>query len=129
MIGWDILFDGGAFDIDDVIADGKVIARYNETTNAKRAIRDAHEITFDNKRCIAINSNSHSSDILDAVAKPGVHVLRIIYSLNKDQKWYVSVYGEDKMVDCSEICKRNGGGGHRGAGGLLCEKLPWSQPC
>lgn len=34
-------------------------------------------------------------------------------------KWSFSLYNDDGKVDCSEICKANGGGGHKGAAGFI----------
>jgi len=33
-------------------------------------------------------------------------------------QWTYSLYNENGQVDCSEICKKRGGGGHRGAAGF-----------
>ena len=33
-------------------------------------------------------------------------------------KWIFSLYNDDGKVDCSEICKSRGGGGHKGAAGF-----------
>ena len=33
--------------------------------------------------------------------------------------WHMSLYNDNGKVDCSAICKKFGGGGHRGASG--CE--------
>lgn len=39
--------------------------------------------------------------------------------------WRVSLYSTKPEVDCGAIAKLLGGGGHRGAAGFICEKLPW----
>jgi hypothetical protein len=33
-------------------------------------------------------------------------------------KWMYSLYNDNGLIDCSEICKSRGGGGHRGASGF-----------
>lgn len=38
-------------------------------------------------------------------------------------QWLVSIYSE--KVDCSEIAKKYGGGGHKGASGFTCQELPF----
>lgn len=39
------------------------------------------------------------------------------YYANK--QWNFSIYNDNKLVDCSEIAKQYGGGGHRGASGFI----------
>ena len=41
-------------------------------------------------------------------------------------KWTVSIYSTNKNIDCSELAKKYGGGGHKGAAGFQCENLPFS---
>jgi len=42
-------------------------------------------------------------------------------------KWTVSLYSEKPNVDVSLICKKYGGGGHKGAAGFTCNKLPFKK--
>lgn len=39
--------------------------------------------------------------------------------------WEFSLFTDKDDIDCSEICKRYGGGGHRQAAGARCEKRPF----
>lgn len=41
----------------------------------------------------------------------------------KDHKWVWSLYNDDGSVDVSEICKKRGGGGHKGAAGFTSENF------
>lgn len=41
------------------------------------------------------------------------------------KKYTVSLYSE--KIDVSVICKEHGGGGHPGAGGFVCDVLPWKE--
>ena len=38
-------------------------------------------------------------------------------------KWTFSIYNEDGKVDCSQIAKKFGGGGHAGAAGWAMDKI------
>jgi len=40
-------------------------------------------------------------------------------------RFTVSLYSEDPDVDCAEIAKTFGGGGHHGAAGFVCSQLPF----
>lgn len=42
-------------------------------------------------------------------------------------RWTISLYTEDKTLDVSEIAKRYGGGGHRGASGFVCDVFPFKR--
>lgn len=43
----------------------------------------------------------------------------------KNGKWYFSLYNDNDKVDCSEIAKRLGGGGHKGAAGWQTNDIDW----
>jgi oligoribonuclease NrnB/cAMP/cGMP phosphodiesterase (DHH superfamily) len=40
-------------------------------------------------------------------------------------RWTFSLYNDNGKVDCSEICKQNGGGGHKGAAGFVKDDINW----
>jgi len=42
-------------------------------------------------------------------------------------KWTVSLYSEKADIDVSVICKKHGGGGHKGAAGFVCNELPFKK--
>jgi nanoRNase/pAp phosphatase (c-di-AMP/oligoRNAs hydrolase) len=39
----------------------------------------------------------------------------------------VSVYSTNPNIDCGAICKKYGGGGHKGAAGFQCKELPFQR--
>jgi len=43
-------------------------------------------------------------------------------------KWSFSLYNDNGLVDCSEICKSRGGGGHKGASGFVTDNIDWLFP-
>lgn len=45
--------------------------------------------------------------------------------IHDGNRFTVSLYST-KDVDVSIICKKHGGGGHKGAAGFVCKELPWS---
>ena len=42
-----------------------------------------------------------------------------------NNKWTFSLYNDNGLVDCSEICKMFGGGGHKGAAGFTKPDINW----
>lgn len=45
--------------------------------------------------------------------------------IHDGSRFTVSLYSE--KIDVSEICKQQGGGGHKGAAGFVCENLPFKK--
>ena len=105
------------FSIGSICAIGRNVLKYEVKQNAMHAKRNAYEVDFEGLKGIAINSDLHSSMVLDSVYSPAVHDIMIIYSQNKNLSWYVSFYSTKDNVDCSKIAAKYGGGGHRGAAG------------
>lgn len=40
-------------------------------------------------------------------------------------KWTVSLYSTRDDVNCADIAKSFGGGGHKGAAGFQCDEIPF----
>lgn len=51
--------------------------------------------------------------------------LMITFCRRTDRKWNVSLYSTKSDIDCGAIAKNFGGGGHKGAAGFQCDKLPF----
>lgn len=80
---------------------------------------------FEGYKCIACNSIRAGSMFFDSVFDKDKHDLRISFGLMSNGKWTVSLYCEKEEIDVSELAKKYGGGGHRGASGFQCDKLPF----
>ena len=54
--------------------------------------------------------------------------MKCFYHADADgENWTVSMYTGHQDVDVSEVCKKYGGGGHRGAAGFTCEEIPFKK--
>ena len=42
-------------------------------------------------------------------------------------EYIVSLYTTQADLDVAEICKKHGGGGHKGAAGFTCNELPFKK--
>lgn len=51
--------------------------------------------------------------------------LMISFVRRKDKLWDVSLYSTKPDVDCGDLAKSFGGGGHKGAAGFQCKELPF----
>lgn len=74
---------------------------------------------------ICLNTLQRGSWLFKSVWDPAKHDMMCTYGRLKDGRWRVSLYSTKPEVDCGAIAKLLGGGGHRGAAGFICEKLPW----
>ena len=76
-------------------------------------------------RLVCLNTLQRGSWLFKSVWDPEKHDAMCAYGRLKDGRWRVSLYSTKPEVDCGAIAKSLGGGGHRGAAGFICEKLPW----
>jgi len=91
-------------------------------TEAKMIYKRAFPVTFDGFRFITVNTDrfnpinfgiDYHADGYDGAA--------CFWYANG--KWTFSLYNDNGQVDCSVICKKRGGGGHKGAAGFTTKIL------
>ena len=75
----------------------------------------AFEVEFEGLKCIAMVSNVRGSHQFGDLAKQYDAMIVIINV--KNEFWRYGLYTEHDHLDLSEIAKKYGGGGHRGAAG------------
>jgi hypothetical protein len=93
-----------------------VFERENYRITAKAA---AYDCMFEGMLCLAINARGNSL-VLEAAKRPE-HKMLILWGFTGG-RWRVSLYENGHAdVDCGEIAKKNGGGGHKGAAGFEFE--------
>lgn len=76
-------------------------------------------------QCICLNTPLFSSQSFDSVYDESKYDIMMPFAKLKNGKWKVSLYSTHEYVDCGLIAKKYGGGGHKGAAGFICDKLPW----
>ena len=104
-----------------VIDQGNLIVLYKDKQNKKLCDSFGYE-TFFHKPAYAVNQSMFSS--LGFGSKIKKYPICISYVFD-GFKYIVSLYSE--QVDVSEIAKMYGGGGHKGAAGFTCSKLPFER--
>jgi oligoribonuclease NrnB/cAMP/cGMP phosphodiesterase (DHH superfamily) len=119
---WDDLFAGK--NIDRVINDGVTLLQYEKNQNAKFMAAYGFETEFDGLRCIAANKGMGNSLVFDSMYDPEKHDAMLMFAW-KNGQFTVSLYSTKPDVDVSVICKTRGGGGHKGAAGFQCDRLPF----
>jgi len=127
---WETLFNR----IDDKnfqkeFVSSKVKAGYNildyvNSVNHRYVMSFGFSTTILGHRCFAVNKGQTNSKLFDSIPK-GEYQVYCSFVLMKD-KWLCSLFSADGVTDVSEIAKKFGGGGHRGAAGFMCDRLPFS---
>jgi oligoribonuclease NrnB/cAMP/cGMP phosphodiesterase (DHH superfamily) len=108
-----------------VIKEGEAMTRFRDGW-AKDYLRKFGFVTeFEGLNCIALNIQHCNSEYFKSVS-PIEFDAFIAFSYNGDL-FKVSMYAAKQDVDVSEICKKYGGGGHKGAAGFAAERLPFKK--
>ena len=101
---------------------GIAIRKSLEFKTIKMVERYGWETEFEGHKAFAMNAPMVGSEALGGDAQMDKYPLLIRYE-HKGLHFTVSLYS--RTVDCSEICSRHGGGGHKGAAGFTCTGLPF----
>lgn len=123
---WYFLFDDIAAkeSMISIIKDGDTINMYKNSFNKKACNQLAFEVELEGLKGIGCNIYSGST-VFDSIPNLyEVYDFASTFTYN-GKTWTVSLYTERKDLDVSEIAKKYGGGGHKGAAGFQCEELPF----
>jgi oligoribonuclease NrnB/cAMP/cGMP phosphodiesterase (DHH superfamily) len=121
-IDWQYLFENNDH-CDLIIKDGITIKTYEEARNLNIIENYGFYADFEGHRAVCCNNGKTNSQLFDRVKENSYEIMMpFIY----DGKTYtVSIYTKRDDIDCSEIAKKYGGGGHRQAAGFQCAELPF----
>lgn len=125
---WKTLFEPGVpagNSVNAIIEEGELILRYQMVENEKYARACAFDAELEGLKLIAINKGLANSQLFDSVWDPEVYDAMAMFYLNKRGQWKVSLYSTRDDVDVSEVCKKLGGGGHKGAAGFISDTCPF----
>ena len=76
---------------------------------------------FEGFKAVCCNVGSVSSQLFDSVKESYDLMMPFVFD---GSQWTVSIYTKRDDIDCSELAKKYGGGGHRKASGFQCKELP-----
>ena len=105
----------------ELIEAGREMIKYRDGW-AKSVMEIGFEIEFEGYLCYAVNLPRCNSQYFDSLEKS--YDMFVPFYWNGEY-WAVSLYSTS--VDTSEISKKYGGGGHKGASGFQCQKLPFKK--
>lgn len=107
-----------------LIEQGKTMILYRDGYTAGLRKSFGFETTFEGLQCYALNIARMGSMAFAEKMKDYDACLMFVYD---GSLFTVSMYSEKSSVDCSVICKKHGGGGHKGASGFTCKHLPFTR--
>lgn len=96
---------------------GNIILKYQDQQNALVCEQRAFDATICGLKAACCNGVPHNSQSFNAYYDPDFHQLMVAFHYDGTQ-FNFSLYSTHLEVDCSEIAKRFGGGGHKGAAGF-----------
>ena len=99
------------------IMDGQALARHVDK-EAKKALKNAEEITFEGYKCLMANSSSHASYVGHKLVDK-MPPIAVVWS-RRGGKIVVSLRSNG-TVDVAKIAQKYGGGGHQAAAGFSFE--------
>lgn len=117
LTGWEKeqIEDGG------LIEQGKIMARFRDGWSETYCKSRGFETEIEGRKAFAMNLGNCNSEYFKSVT--GYDIL-MPFCFDGD-KWTVSLYST--TIDVSEIAKKYGGGGHKGASGFQCSELPFKK--
>jgi oligoribonuclease NrnB/cAMP/cGMP phosphodiesterase (DHH superfamily) len=118
---WDRAVASPAF-VKAVLTDGHVVMQYRAQFYADVLKDIGYETDFEGHRMLCMNTPRVGST---AFGEKFRQYDACIAYFHDGRKFTVSLYSE--KIDVAEICKRHGGGGHKGASGFQCEALPFKK--
>ena len=126
-INWKRLLNGDENYTASIVSSGRSSMRYAKNMDAFWLAEAGHVIEWEGLKFLAKNSVERGSGILDSKDVPETgHDALMLYGY-RGKYWTVSMYHAKhrKDIDLSIIASKNGGGGHRGACGFTCKRLPF----
>lgn len=105
-----------------IIETGEIILAYENSQNTMYAKGMSYEAEFEGLRAIVMNKAYANSKAFDSIYDDSKHDIMIMYGVKPGEIKY-SLYSVKAEIDVSEIAKKYGGGGHKGAAGFYTKTL------
>jgi oligoribonuclease NrnB/cAMP/cGMP phosphodiesterase (DHH superfamily) len=118
---WEPLFNDNQEALRSILEAGRTATRYRDAYTAGMRRSYGFETRFAGHRCYATNLYGFGSPGFGEAFERYPIVIAFIFD---GRRFTVSLYSRD--IDVGEICKGHGGGGHKGAAGFVCERLPFA---
>ena len=109
--------------LDEIMDQGKIALKYRKHVWADLIKSWSFWAEFEGYKTICCNAGSVSSQLFDSIEEDYDIMMSFVFD---GKQWTVSLYTK-KDIDVSEIAKKYGGGGHKGAAGFQCKTLPFKK--
>lgn len=106
-----------------VIKDGYICNKYQEHWSREFVNTFGFETYLDEYKCFAVNLGKCNLDYFKSIYQNSDNYDMYVAFCFDGKKWKVSLYST--KIDVSVVAKKYGGGGHNGAGGFVCDHLPF----
>jgi oligoribonuclease NrnB/cAMP/cGMP phosphodiesterase (DHH superfamily) len=104
-----------------ILKEGKIALKFRTNNYASLIKAFSFFTEFEGYKAICCNVGATSSQLFDSVKEDYDLMIPFVFD---GKQWTVSLYTK-KDIDCSEIAKKYGGGGHKQAAGFQCKTLPF----
>lgn len=129
FLNWNDLFDGnGGFLLSDILDSGRMIQGYQQKLDADLVTYKSFRLKWEGLDFLCLNTGRFNSLTFAALDKPETGHDALLGFMWNGKLWTVSLYHAKHRtdLDLSQLAVKHGGGGHRGACGFTCKRLPFS---
>ena len=121
-----LLSDHGTSYVSELIERGKWAMNYSRTVDAGN-MKASFLTKWEGLTFLCLNGRGNSLTFASLDEPETGHDALLMFYLNQHRMWVVSLYHARHRtdLDLSQIATKHGGGGHRGACGFTCDKLPF----
>ena len=122
---WKVLLtlDENKEDFKEILANGMIIENFRKTEAEKRIKEMCWIDNIFGYKAIIANMRGNSMTFDSIYDKEKADLMILFNYFGPTKKWTVSLYSKNPNVDCSEIAKKHGGGGHKAASGYQTNDL------
>ena len=110
--------------LNDILSKGIIALQYRTSVYESLISSWAFFAMFEGYKAVCCNNAGAGSQLFDSVKEEYDLMMPMVYDGNT---WSVSIYSKRKDIDCSELAKKYGGGGHFSASGFQCKELPFKK--
>ena len=119
---WDRLFEEDKEFIDKIKNEGAICVTFRDYLCKDYCESYGFETEFEGYKCFAVGFYNFGSLVFGDLMNK--YDMCLSFEFN-GEKWMIGLYST--KIDVSEIAEKHGGGGHSGASGMVCEKLPFKK--
>lgn len=113
--------------VENMIIGGRLVQTYQKNNDKNLVTKKSYFVQWEGLRFLVLNTGSFNSLTFAALDKPETGHDALLGYMYNGRTWTVSLYHAKHRtdLDLSSIAVKYGGGGHRGACGFTCKKLPF----